>query len=56
MDLLLEAERILVEEDAGLAPMFFEGQAWLIKPSITNFVYHPYGGGKRHKPVEDCRG
>ena len=52
MDLMLEAERVLVEEDAGLAPMFFEGQVWLIKPSITNFVYHPYGGGKDDKPVE----
>lgn len=45
MDMLLEAERILVEEDAGTAPMFFEGEARIQKPFITQFVDHPYGGG-----------
>lgn len=44
-DMLLEAERILVEEDAGTAPMFFQGQARLQKPVITQYVDHPYGGG-----------
>ena len=45
MDMLLEAERILVEEDAATAPMFFQGQARLQKPFITRYVDHPYGGG-----------
>ena len=45
MDMLLEAERVLVEEDAGTAPMFFQGAARLQKPFITKYVNHPYGGG-----------
>jgi oligopeptide transport system substrate-binding protein len=44
MNMLLEAERILIEEDAGVAPMFFSGVTRLIEPSIKNFVYHNYGG------------
>ena len=45
MDMLEEAERILVTEDAGTAPMFFQGQARLQKPFITKYVDQPYGGG-----------
>jgi oligopeptide transport system substrate-binding protein len=44
MELLQEAERLLIEEDAGCAPMFFEGEVRLIEPFIKNFVYQPYGG------------
>ena len=46
MDMLKEAEKILVTDDAGTAPMYFQGQALLIKPSITRYVNQPYGGGK----------
>jgi ABC-type oligopeptide transport system substrate-binding subunit len=45
MDMLAEAERILVTEDAGTAPMYFQGQARLQKPFITKYVNQPYGGG-----------
>jgi oligopeptide transport system substrate-binding protein len=46
MDMLLEAERILVEEDAATAPVYFEGEAHLVRPSIQDtFVDHRYGGG-----------
>jgi oligopeptide transport system substrate-binding protein len=44
MDLLREAERLLVEEDAGVAPIYFEGTSRLIEPFIKDFVYQPYGG------------
>lgn len=44
MDMLLEAERILVEEDAAAAPIYFEGEAYLRRPSIKNFFHHKYGG------------
>jgi oligopeptide transport system substrate-binding protein len=46
MDMLLEAEKILVEEDAAVAPWRFYGSAYLVKTTITNFVNQPYGGGK----------
>jgi oligopeptide transport system substrate-binding protein len=44
MDLLLEAERLLIEEDASCAPMIFKGEVRLIEPFIKGFVYQPYGG------------
>jgi oligopeptide transport system substrate-binding protein len=46
MDMLLEAEKILVEEDAAIAPWRFYGSAYLVKTTITRFVDQPYGGGK----------
>jgi len=45
MDMMIEAERVLVEEDAATAPMYFEGEAHLIRPAIKNFVDHRYGAG-----------
>ena len=44
MELLQEAERLLVEDDAGVAPIYFEGTTRLIEPFIKGFVYQPYGG------------
>jgi oligopeptide transport system substrate-binding protein len=44
MDLLIEAERLLIMKDAGVVPMFFQGITRLIEPFIKNFVYQPYGG------------
>jgi oligopeptide transport system substrate-binding protein len=46
MDMLLEAEKLLVEEDAGVAPWRFYGGAYAVKTTITNFIIQPYGGGK----------
>jgi oligopeptide transport system substrate-binding protein len=47
MDMLLEAEKILIEEDAALAPWRFYGSAYLVDPTtISRFVDQPYGGGK----------
>lgn len=45
LELMQEAERLLVEEDAAVAPIFFDGEAELIRSSIKNYVDHPYGGG-----------
>ena len=45
MDLMIEAEKILVAESAGTAPMYFEGEAHLIRPAIKNYVDHRYGAG-----------
>jgi oligopeptide transport system substrate-binding protein len=44
MDLLLEAERILIKDDAACAPIYYEGVAWLVEPSIKNFTYYRLGG------------
>jgi len=45
LELMQEAERLMVEEDAACAPMFYDGEVRLIRPTITNYVHHPYGGG-----------
>jgi len=47
MDMLLEAEKLLVEEDAALVPWRFYGSAYLVDPeTISRYVQQPYGGGK----------
>jgi oligopeptide transport system substrate-binding protein len=43
MDMLIEAETLLVQDDAAIAPVYFEGVAYLVRPSIENFVVHPTG-------------
>jgi oligopeptide transport system substrate-binding protein len=43
MDMLLEAERLLVEKEAVLAPLYFLGDAKLIKPRLKSYDEHPYG-------------
>jgi oligopeptide transport system substrate-binding protein len=43
MDNLIEAERLLVEEQAVIAPVHHEGAALLVRPSIENWVQHPTG-------------
>ena len=47
MDMLLEAEKILVSEDAAISPWRFYGEAYLVRPDkIKRYVEQPYGGGK----------
>lgn len=46
MDLMMEGERVLVEEDAAVAPIFFEGKVRLLRPTITKYVDHQYGAGQ----------
>jgi oligopeptide transport system substrate-binding protein len=43
MDNLIEAERLLVEEEAVIAPVHHEGAALLVRPSVKNWVQHPTG-------------
>ncbi len=43
IDMLIEAQRILLEEDAVLGPMYYEGAAYLQKSNVENLVFHPYG-------------
>jgi oligopeptide transport system substrate-binding protein len=43
MDMLLEAERILMDEEAVLAPLYYQGKAFACKENVEGLVYHPYG-------------
>ena len=45
LDYMLEAEKVLVEEDAGVGPMYFDGDTSLVRSTIKNYIDQPYGGG-----------
>jgi len=38
---MAELERILIEEDAAIAPMYQEGLAILMRESVKDYVYLP---------------
>jgi len=42
MDMPLEAEGLLIEEEAALAPLQFQGNAKIIKPYLKNYHEHHY--------------
>jgi oligopeptide transport system substrate-binding protein len=43
LNLLVEAERLLVEEQAAIAPTTYRGRALLVQPYVKNYKEHPYG-------------
>lgn len=43
MEKLLEAERILMKDEAVLAPLYYQGHAYLQKPSLKGLNFHPWG-------------
>lgn len=49
---LQEAERILLEEDAGLAPVYQRATNLLIAPKVKGFVYHNVGADYSFKWIE----
>ncbi len=49
---LQEAERILLEEDAGLAPVYQRATNLLIAPKVKGFVYHNVGSDYSWKWIE----
>lgn len=48
-EMLVEAERILIEEQAAIGPTYHLGESRLIRPSVQNLVFHPYGAGVEFK-------
>lgn len=47
MGMLLEAEKLLLEQDAVVSPLFYGGYSYLQKANVKGLDYHPYGS-----PVE----
>jgi oligopeptide transport system substrate-binding protein len=43
MEDLIEAERLLIEDQAAAAPVYHQGSAVLVRPTIQNWVQHPTG-------------
>lgn len=49
MEMLVEAERLVVEESAALAPIYYYASASLTKPYVKNYVVHSYGPASDYK-------
>jgi ABC-type oligopeptide transport system substrate-binding subunit len=43
MENMIEAERLLIEDQAAAAPVYHQGSAVLVRPTIQNWVQHPTG-------------
>lgn len=50
-DAMAQAERILIEEDAAIAPIYQRGGMALQKPYVNDIVVHPFGGDYSYKWV-----
>ena len=51
MELMAEAEQILLEENAVIGPISHGASARLQKPYLENYVVHPYGAAAEYKPL-----
>ena len=43
LQLLVEAERLMLIEDGALGPLYYDGQSFLQKEYLKDLVIHPYG-------------
>lgn len=46
---MADAEKILIEEDAAIAPVYQQGQMSLQKPYVHDIYKHPFGGDYSYK-------
>jgi oligopeptide transport system substrate-binding protein len=46
-DAMVQAEQILIEEDAAIAPIYQRGTMSLQKPYVNDIIAHPFGGDYR---------
>ncbi|MER2076807.1 peptide ABC transporter substrate-binding protein [Psychrobacillus psychrotolerans] len=46
---LADAEKLLIEEDFGIGPMYQRGLMFLQKPYVKGIVAHPFGGDYSYK-------
>lgn len=44
-EMLIEAEGLLIEDQAVIGPMYHLGESRLIRPSVQDLHFHPYGSG-----------
>lgn len=52
LDMLIEAERMMIEDEGTLGPLYFEGKAFLEKPYVKDLIIHPYGASLELKHVK----
>ena len=46
---LADAEKLLIDEDFGIGPMYQRGLMFLQKPYVKGIVAHPFGGDYSYK-------
>ena len=49
MERLLDAEKIMIAEEAGLVPVYYRGRAVLTKPYVNEYVRHQFGADSSWK-------
>lgn len=52
LDMLIEAERMMLEDEGTLGPLYFEGKAFLQKSYVKDLIIHPYGASLELKHVK----
>lgn len=52
LDMLIEAERLMIEDEGTLGPLYFEGRAYLQKSNVKDLIIHPYGASLELKHVK----
>ena len=51
MEMMAEAEMILLEENAVMGPIFHGALSRLEQPYLDNYVAHPYSAAAEYKPL-----
>ena len=46
---LIKAEKVLVEEDAALIPLYQEARSQLVRPGVKGIQYHNFGATSTYK-------
>lgn len=52
LQMLMDAEKIMLEEEGTLGPLYFEGKAYLQKLHVKELIIHPYGASTELKSVK----
>lgn len=52
LQLLMDAEKLMLEDEGTLGPLYFEGKAFLQKDYVDGLIVHPYGASLELKSVK----
>lgn len=52
LQMLMDAEKLMLVDDGTLGPLYFEGKAYLQKPNVKGVVIHPYGASIELKTIK----
>ncbi len=52
LQMLIDAEKLMLVDDGTLGPLYFEGKAYLQKPNVKGVIIHPYGASIELKTIK----